>query len=134
MSPNASYHLISLQTTQTIIVSQYFFCYKHPKLSSPPHLSSAVWYCGCRNEGPVCGKPRGQRFSLYNLEQVSVQPCMLRLLPGISSFVNSTFPVHSPVFFSKTSPSSSLCYLWLAQVPVSACRTKQVTLLVVTDD
>ena len=30
----------------------------------------------------------------------------------------STLPVHSPAFFSKTSPEFFLCYLWLTPVPV----------------
>ena len=33
--------------------------------------------------------------------QVSIQPYVLRLLPGISSLLISTLPVHSPAFFPK---------------------------------
>ena len=33
-----------------------------------------------------------------------VGTCMLRLLPGISSLLISTFPVHSPAFFPKHLP------------------------------
>ena len=54
---------------------------------------------------------------------------MLRSLPGISSLLISTLPVHSPEFFPKTSPDFFLCWLWLTPVPVYARRIKQVTLL-----
>ena len=39
---------------------------------------------------------------------------MERLLPGISSFLISTLPVHSPAFFPKPLPIFCLCWLWLA--------------------
>ena len=37
----------------------------------------------------------------------SLQSYMLRLLPGISSLLISTLPVHSPAFFPKPAPSFS---------------------------
>ena len=40
------------------------------------------------------------------------------LPPGISSLLISTLPVHSPAFFSKTSPEFFLCSLRLTLVPV----------------
>ena len=40
----------------------------------------------------------------------------------ISSSLISTFRVHSPAFFSKTSPEFFLCLLWLTPVPVWAHR------------
>ena len=42
----------------------------------------------------------------------------LYLLPGISSSLIATLPVHSPAFFSKTSPDFFLCWLLLTPVPV----------------
>ena len=44
-----------------------------------------------------------------SLEKVRLLPCVLRLLPAISSLLISTLPVHSPAFFSKTYPEFFLC-------------------------
>ena len=48
---------------------------------------------------------------------------MLHLLPGISSLLISTLPVHSPAFFPNLS-RFIVCWLWLTPVPVLACRMK----------
>ena len=66
---------------------------------------------------------RTQSLNVFPLKPGTGQyiPYMLRLLPGIFSLLISTLPVHSPAFFSKTSPDSF--------VPVQARRIKLVTLL-----
>ena len=51
------------------------------------------------------------------------------LLPGFSSLLISTLPVHSSAFFSKTTPDFFLRWPWLKPVPVWACGRKQVALL-----
>ena len=38
------------------------------------------------------------------------------LLPGISSLLISTLPIHSPAFFPKSLPFFFLCWLWLTHV------------------
>ena len=46
------------------------------------------------------------------------------LTAGISSSLISILPVHSPAFFSKTSPEFFPCWLWLTPVPAWARRMK----------
>ena len=41
----------------------------------------------------------------------------VRLLPGISSLLIYTLPVHSSAFFQKNFPNFFLCWLWLTPVP-----------------
>ena len=46
---------------------------------------------------------KGSPFKAWSRSRIS--PCMLRLLPGISSLLISTLPVHSPAFSPKPLPS-----------------------------
>ena len=48
---------------------------------------------------------KGSLFEAWSKSVLS--PCMIRLLPGISSLLVSTLPVHSPAFFPKLLPSFS---------------------------
>ena len=51
---------------------------------------------------------------------------MLRLLPGISFLLTSTFPVHSPAFFPEPLPASPVLVV-ANTVAVLARRIKKVT-------
>ena len=55
--------------------------------------------------------------SPFNAWSRSVLPCMLHLLPGISSLLISTFLVHSPAFF----PNLSQVFLALAAASTGSC-------------
>ena len=60
----------------------------------------------------------------------------LRATPTTGDFFLAKFYPSGPFtcVLSKTSPEFFLCWLWLTPVPVRACRIKQVTLLIVTDN
>ena len=91
--------ILSPQNARLQLQHAYYIC------SCRRVLCPAVGYCGHRNERHICLEPRTQRFSLLSMELV--QPCLLRLLPGISSLLISTLPVHSRAFFPKPLPSFS---------------------------
>ena len=93
-----------------------FFCHKlgSKQTEIPSHLQLPVQYLTiCR-----CNFCLFLPFIIY----------MLCVLPGISSLLISTLPVHSPAFSKKTSPTFFLCQLRLTLVPVQPRGIKQVTL------
>ena len=82
---------------------------------------------------PRSGEPRTQKLKSHlertqslNIlllkpgvgQYIAIHATLTATVPGISSLLISTFPVHSPTFFLNLSRFSFLCWLWLTPVPV----------------
>ena len=83
------------------IPAYWLLCLTHSRLC----LFTRCWALWTQKLGPLCWKPRAGKGSPFKgLEQVRKWPCMLQHCQEFHPFLVSTFLVHSPSFFSRSSP------------------------------
>ena len=79
---------------------------------------------------------KNQRSKVFPFKPGAGRYVAMHAMPAVRDFLHANFYPSGPFtcIFSKTSPDFFLCWLWLTPVPVWACRVKQVTQLIVTDN